>query len=317
MSTTTVPIVFAFDGRVLRQPLSRFSSLIEAALEDTTYQIHILHPGFSKKINEAFAEITKGTRHTVIFHEIDNSRFKGLPSGRGSWTEIVYYRFLIPELLQECDRAIYSDIDVYFKGDLSSLIELDMKGAPIGAVVGEVNSPAMKCHNYFPENNSEHVYMSGFLLMDLGKMRQEGLAERLLNTAKSYGKRLKMFDLDALNLTCNHILSLPFEYCVLETVYEAQSAESVPEFSWLSDYYSINDLESAKINTKIIHYAGPLGKPWRRANQPSYYKQALQRVPAALNRNTMRDIRKYWTSRLANMVPGKQTRRQTHINTNN
>ena len=309
MSTTTVPIVFAFDRRVLRPAAVAIRSLIEAAQKDTTYQIHILHPGFSTKINAAFADIAKETRHTVVFHKIDNSRFKGLPSGRGSWTEVVYYRFLIPELLTDCDRAIYSDIDVYFKGDLSSLMDLDMKGAPIGAVIGEVNGPAMKCHNYFPENNSEYVYMSGFLLMDLSKMRKEALTERLLNTAKSYGKRLKMFDLDALNLTCNHIHSLPFEYCVLETVYEAQSVRGAPEFSWLSDHYSIDNLEGAKINTKIIHYAGPLGKPWRRANQPSYYKQALRRVPAALNRKTLRDIRKYWTSRLANTVRGERTLR--------
>ena len=64
-------------------------SLIEAALKDTTYQIHILHPGFSNKINDAFADIAKKTRNTVICHEIDNSRFKGLSSGRGSWTEII------------------------------------------------------------------------------------------------------------------------------------------------------------------------------------------------------------------------------------
>ena len=317
MIPTIVPIVFAFDGRVLRPAAVAIRSLIEAALEDTTYEIHILHPGFSTKINTAFADIAKGSRHEVILHEIDNSRFNGHPSGRGSWTEIVYYRFLIPEVLQEYDRAIYSDIDVYFKGDLSSLINLDMEGAPIGAVIGEANTPAMKCHNYFPENDSKYVFMSGFLLMDLGKMRKEGLTERLLNTAKTYGERLKMFDLDALNLTCNHILSLPFEYCVLETVYEAQSVGEAAEFSWLSDHYSINDLEMAKAHTKIIHYAGPLGKPWRRANQPSYYKQALKRVPAALNKKTLRDIRKYWTSRLANMVRSKRSTRESITNTNN
>ena len=302
MRTTTVPIVFAFDGRVLRPAAVAIRSLIGVALKETTYQIHVLHPGFSKKIKEAFTEITKETRHSVVFHEVDNKRFEGLPSGRGSWTEVVYYRFLIPELLQECERAIYSDIDVYFKDDLSSLIELDMKGAPIGAVVGEVNSPTMKCHNYFPENNSKHVYMSGFLLMDLGKMRKEGLTEMLLKTAKSYGSRLKMFDLDALNLTCDHIASLPFEYCVLETIYEAQAVANAPEYSWLSGHYSTNDLESAKHNTKIIHYAGPLGKPWRRANQPDYYKQALRSVPATLNRSTIRDIRKYWISQVATAI---------------
>jgi UDP-glucose:(galactosyl)LPS alpha-1,2-glucosyltransferase len=307
MTATTVPIVFAFDNRVLRPAAVAIRSLLEAASNATIYHIHILHPGFSKKITSAFSDITEGTRHSVVFHKVDNSRFKGLPSGRGSWTEIVYYRFLIPELLPETDRAIYSDIDVFFKGDLSSLINLDMQESSIGAVVGEANGPAMKCHNFFPENHSKYVYLSGFLLMDLKKMRREALTEKLLNTAKNYGERLRMYDLDALNLTCHHILPLPFEYCVLETVYEAQSVENAPEFSWLSDYYSIIDLENAKVNAKIIHYAGPLGKPWRRAEQPSYYKQALNLVPAALNRKTIRDIRKYWTSRLTTMICGKNT----------
>ena len=72
----------------------------------------------------------------------------------------------------------------------------------------------------------------------------------------------------------------------------------------------------AKAHTKIIHYAGPLGKPWRRANQPSYYKQALKRVPAALNIKTLRDIRKYWTSRIANMVRIKRSTRESITNTN-
>jgi hypothetical protein len=38
----------------------------------------------------------------------------------------------------------------------------------------------------------------------------------------------------------------------------------------------IDELKTSKNNTKIIHYADPLGKPWRRANQPSYFKQALK-----------------------------------------
>lgn len=307
MSGRLVPIVFAFDDRVLRPAAVAIRSLIEAASEDTTYQIHILHPGFNKKTIEAFGEITRNTPHMLHFHAVDNSRVKELPSGRGSWTEIVYYRFLIPELIRGHNRAIYSDIDVYFKGDLSSLMELDMKGAAIGAVIGEENSPAMKCHNYFPENKSEYVFMSGFLLMDLDKMHREELTAKLFDTAKSFGERLRMFDLDALNLTCDHILPLPFEYCVLETVYESQSVKDAPEFSWLSDYYSVDDLERAKINPIIIHYAGPLGKPWRRVGQPSYYKQALERVPAALNRKTMRDIRKYWTSRNTSPFKKKST----------
>lgn len=299
MSNTVVPIVFAFDGRVLRAAAVAMISLLEAADTDTIYEIHILHPGFKQTLIDAFDSIVSDTRHVVVFHTVDKKMLASLPAGRGSWTEIVYYRFLIPEILKNYNRAIYSDIDVFFKGDLSSLMHLDMKGAPIGAVVGETNNPSMKCHTYFPENLSEHIFMSGFLLMDLNRMREEGLSRKLISTARAFGGRLKMFDLDALNLTCDNILPLPFDYCVLETVFEAQSVRDAPEFSWLSDYYSEDTLDAAKDNVKIIHYAGPLGKPWRRPNQPTYYTQALERIPSALNKKTARDIRKYWTNRIA------------------
>ena len=84
MRTTTVPIVFAFDGRVLRPAAVAIRSLIGVALKETTYQIHVLHPGFSKKIKKAFADVAKGTLRTVVFHEIDNKKIKGFPSGRGT-----------------------------------------------------------------------------------------------------------------------------------------------------------------------------------------------------------------------------------------
>lgn len=126
--------------------------------------------------------------------------------------------------------------------------------------------------------------MSGFLLMELGKIRKEYLTESLLEAAKSYGKRRRMFDLNALIKTISHIRSSLFKHCALETVCEAQSVRSAPKFSWVSDHCSINDLKGHKINTEIMHYAGLLKKPCRRANQTSYYKLAMRRVPRTQNR---------------------------------
>jgi lipopolysaccharide biosynthesis glycosyltransferase len=142
----------------------------------------------------------------------------------------------------------------------------------------------MKWNKYIPENNSEHIYMSGFLLMELGKMCKEYLTESLLEVAKSFGKRRRMFDLNALIKTFRHIRSSLFKHCALETVCKAQSVRSAPEFSWASDHCSINNLKGHKINTKIIHYASLLEKPCRRANQSSYHKLALRRVPTTQNR---------------------------------
>jgi UDP-glucose:(galactosyl)LPS alpha-1,2-glucosyltransferase len=295
----SVPVVFAFDDRVVRPAAVALMSLMESALPDTRYEIHILHPGFDVQVMEAYAGLVAATRHSIDFHRVDPSRFAGLPAGRGSWTDIVYYRFAIPEVLGNRDRAIYSDMDVFFMGDLSSLMDLDMRQCPLGAVIGEVNGPSMQCHTYFPENTASHVFMSGFLLMDLDRMRKEGVARGVLEAARAYRTRLRMFDLEAMNLACERILPLPFEYCVLETIHEARRVEDAPEYPWLAMAHGRERLEQAKADPIVVHYAGRLGKPWRRPDPPGYYQAMLDRVPGPLNRRTMRDLRKYWAGKLA------------------
>lgn len=294
----SVPVVFAFDDRVLRPSAVAVTSLMRAALPDTRYEIHILHPGFTSKVIRAFSELVDPSRHGIEFHRIDPRRFRGLPSGRGSWTEIVYYRFLIPEILEDRRRAVYSDIDVYFTGDLSSLMTVDMGNCPVGAVIGEVNGPDMQCHAYHPENTAEHVFMSGFMLMDLERMRHEEFTERVLSAARRHAGKLRMFDLEALNLACDRIMPLPFEYCVLESIYASASIEKASEYPWLVKAHGRDRLQRARTTPVIVHYAGGLGKPWRRPDPPDYYREALEQIPAALARRTFRDIRKYWGARM-------------------
>jgi lipopolysaccharide biosynthesis glycosyltransferase len=52
--------------------------------------------------------------------EISPSRFANVPKNNGSWTDIVYYRLVASEFLLDCDRVIYSDVDVFFKKDMYS-----------------------------------------------------------------------------------------------------------------------------------------------------------------------------------------------------
>ena len=293
-----VPVVFTFDRRVLRPSAVALQSLMDAASPSTTYDIHVLHPDIADKYIAALQKMGASSRHSITFHQLSPRRFSGLPTNKGSWTEIVYYRFVIPEILPQYDRVIYSDMDVFFTGDLSSLMEIDMHDCPIGAVIGEINGPDMQCHNYFPENTKKHVHMSGFLLMDLKKMREDVLTQHLLETAARFADRLRMFDLDTLNLACPKMFSLPFTYCVLESIYAADDISQAGEFPWLNKVYSREELEAAKASPIIIHYAGALGKPWRRADVPPYYQAYLDRVPAVLCRRTLRDLRKYWVSKI-------------------
>ena len=121
-----VPVVFCFDKRIILGASVAIKSLIDCAKPDTTYDIRVFHSDLSLVNQKNINKLVDGTRHNIAFHYINPKTFNGLPKSNGSWTEIVYYRLIIPEILKEYDRAIYSDVDVLFKGDLSELYNIDI-----------------------------------------------------------------------------------------------------------------------------------------------------------------------------------------------
>ncbi len=287
-----IPIVFTFDRRIVLGAAVSIKSLIDAADESTSYQIHIFHSDLSKADQKSFYEIIFGSRHEMFFHFIDKNIFAGIPKSTGSWTEIVYYRLIIPEILKQYDKVIYSDVDVFFKADMSEVFSTDVSEYDFAAVRAERNSAQNICHKYFPENKNEYIYWSGFLLLNCKKMREEKFFDKCIKIAKAFVGRLKFFDLDTINLASQKILALPLSYVTLEGLYAFDKIEDSKDYAYIKSVYSNDEMLFAKNNPHIIHYAGELGKPWQRPQMPAYYKKCAQTIPPALYRRTFRDIRK-------------------------
>ncbi len=295
---TNIPIVFAFDKKCVLPAAVTIQSLMDSAAAGTVYDMHILHPDLPGRVKDGFLKMTAPTRHKLTFHFVDVNRFEGAPKNRGSWGPIVYYRLLIPEILTGYDKVIYSDVDVFFKKDMGALFCTGIEDCEVGAVAGEINALDTVCHKYFPENKKELIYMSGFLLMNLKRMRAEQTVQKFFDTIRAFGPRLDMFDLDVLNLTCTRVKALPFDYAVLESIYALPKMEDSQEYPWLCRVHGHDALKAARDDPAIIHYAGELGKPWRRADIPAYYKKYMDGVLPELRVRTLRDIRKTWTSKL-------------------
>ncbi len=291
-----VTVLLTFDKNCILPAAVTIQSLINSALDSTSYDIRVFHPDIDKKFEKSFEKMLSGTPHNISFTQVDRNRFEGAPKNNKSWTEIVYYRFLAPELLPDCSRVIYSDVDVFIKSDLSSLLDEDMDEYEFGAVAAEVNAPNTAIHKYFPENKNDYIYMSGFLLMNLDRMRETNTLARIFETIKTFKDRLKFFDLDAVNLTCRKFKKLPFKYVTLEDIYASEKIEDASEYSWISKVYTREELVDARKNPAIIHYAGKRGKPWRKWRPPSYYAEIVKKLPKELKVRTARDIRKIITS---------------------
>ncbi|ALB01873.1 glycosyl transferase [Francisella persica ATCC VR-331] len=288
-----IPIVFTFDKRIILGAAVAIKSLIDNAKQTTFYDIYVYHPDIAYKTIKYFEEMLSNTNHSISFYHIHKYRFKDAPINKGgSWTEIVYYRLLIPELLPQYDKAIYIDVDVLFKKDLSEVFNIDISGYECAAVPVELNSNKMICHKYFPENKNKYIYISSFLVMNLKLMREEKTVQKFLEVISSFNKRLKFFDLDTLNIACDRFYDLPFSYGTFQSIFYKHDVTKAGEYPFLMDIYSIEELEKAKKETVFIHYVGKPGKPWRMKKPYIDYKEYINKIPKKLKKYTFRDIRK-------------------------
>ena len=287
-----VPVVLCFDRRILLGAGVTILSLLDTAAATTCYEIHVLHPGLPQRAMEAFRRLVAGTRHSLSFRHLPPAALGKVPTRGGSRTAVVYYRLLIPQLYTQYDKVIYSDVDVCVRRDLAEVYAEDLGDYQWAGVAAEANTPQAVCHRHFPENANERIYMSGFMVMNLARMRAEELVDEFLETIEEFGERLRFYDLDVLNLACTAIKPLPFEYVTLEDVYESEDVTQSGDYCFLKSVYTPAELHRARSAPAIIHYAGRRGKPWQRRRAPGSFQAYVDRLPVALRVTTFRDFRK-------------------------
>lgn len=279
-----IPVVFTFDKRFLPPAYIAIKSLIDSARKDTRYKIIILYMGkISWKVSELY-RVVKNTHHEMIILDIRKYDILS-PVTSGLWPSVVYVKLYLATWLKEYDKVIFSDVDVLFRGDLTDVFEDDIEDYEWAGVAAERNNKNVSMHQYFVENKHEYIYMSGFMILNLAKMRKTFWQERCDDIIKRYMNELYMYDLEVLNLTAKSIKRLPFRYVYLQSLFEAENIEDAGEFAWLNRIYSKEYLLEEKRRVVVIHYAGHvgrIGKPWLRYNPPQYYKQYLRELPLPL-----------------------------------
>lgn len=288
-----IPVVFCFDKRIVLGASVAIKSLMDCAKEDTTYDIRVFHSDLDIDNQKNISRLCENTRHNIAFHYINPDIFRDAPHNNKSWTELVYYRLLTPEIIKEYDKVIYSDVDVLFKGDLSEVYNIDLTGYEMAAVPVEINNKdTMICHPYFPENKNDKIYISSFLVMNCKLMREEKTVDKFFDVIKTVNKRLKFFDLDTMNIACDKFLPIDFRYGTFQSVMFNDDVTQAQEYPFLKGVYTVEELEWAKKNTVMVHYAGKMGKPWRMKNPYPDYKEYMDKLPKELVQFTLRDIRK-------------------------
>ena len=294
---TAIPVVFTFDDNYAVPAAVAIKSLITSGKSGTWYDIYVLYRNLSKKNRRALDKVAK-----INWIKVDESLFAGVPA-TAEYPVDVYYRLAIHDILPQYDRIIYSDVDVLFQSDLTAVYNTNLEGAYWAGVPLERNEDPseeilsrqigtpddfdfMSGHTKFVENHNELIFASGFMVINAKKMREDHMTKKFLQTIEQFAGRLKMFDLEVLNLACQGTIKpLGFEYCVLEDLAIAEDFRETNLYPFLSRVFSDRKLARAIRKPVILHYTGANEvRVWDREvkKQPSPYSFFFSMVMAIM-----------------------------------
>ncbi|MCR8916922.1 glycosyltransferase family 8 protein [Bacteroides sp. ET225] len=249
-----IPIAFAFDNNLSFPACICISSLLMNANPNTFYDIFILHSQkeeldkkYLKKIPQYY------TNCKIHYRQVDNT-FDLAFEIRGITTP-AYYRLLIPELIQEYDKIIYSDVDVIFRNDLSNFyFETDLDDY---YVAGVKSLSHLYCEKYYSKKLHlipQNIIYSGNIIFNSKKIRECHLISQFKELAKN---NYTFQDMDILNIACkDKIKYLSPEFClttyILESIIYHKNA--------VLNIWKQTDIDKA-LQCGVIHYNGQ--KPWK------------------------------------------------------
>lgn len=252
-----IPIVFAFDNNLVLPACVCISSLMMHAHKDTFYDIFILYSAKEGLRQEQLNRIPQYYPNCRIqYREVDNT-FDRAFEIRGITTP-TYYRLLIPELVPEYDKIIYSDVDVIFRSDLSDVYnEVDMTNCYVAGVNALISFiPHYKRYYLKLKNkiNIDGIIYAGNIILNSKKIREDKLTGQFIELSKN---KYQFQDLDVLNIACHgRINYLKPSFCLTTNITEFY----IRNRSFLYKYWDHQEIEKA-LKNGTIHYNGQ--KPWQ------------------------------------------------------
>lgn len=175
----------------------------------------------------------------------------------------MYFRYLLPQLLQDTDKVLYLDGDILVRASLKNLFEIDLNGYACGAVVDQ------ECDNslfYERLDITTDYFNSGVLLMNLEEWRRNDYSKKLISFVENHPEKCLYPDQDALNVVLsNKVLYLNLKYNLQERLLTQLHLCHFNDCRY-------SELHRAKSDAKIIHFCTS-DKPWYTLCRNPYYDE--------------------------------------------
>jgi lipopolysaccharide biosynthesis glycosyltransferase len=232
------------------------TSLLINSNPEEYYDIFILcSEDVSESDKQQLQKISQQYEH-CYFNFIDLSNYFNDSFEIRNITKAAYYRLVIPLLIPQYSKIIYSDVDVIFSEGLSNVYNENITDYYLAAVLSRGSIFNDKCNQYVRNLNlNPYMYVqSGFLLINSAKMIEDDICSKF----KQYASKKFIFqDQDIINIVCEgKIKILPLKYAYTQGVFSLLYTNK----TLLLQRFSEDEINDAS-QSAIIHYEGP-NKPW-------------------------------------------------------
>lgn len=249
----TIPIVFAFDKRFMNPAVVCLVSLLENANAETFYDVFILHSSENEFKGSCIDLLPNRFGRCRINYINVGDSFSNAYEVRGI-TKATYYRLLIPSLIPEYDKVIYSDVDVIFREDLTQYYNMDLEDNWVAGVRMPFSLFPYYA-NYYKSLNlvPDDIICAGSIILNSKALRANNVVDLFLDLSKN---NYEFQDMDVLNIVCkDRIKFLPMSFGM--TVFHSDSISNNRDF--VLNIWGDDEIQHS-IKKGTVHYNGQ--KPW-------------------------------------------------------
>lgn len=246
-------IAFCINRKFIQQLCTTIISILEN--NNCNITVYILHSELVKKdiLNIELLKL-KYNNLEIKFIKVDKKNFRNLKNNLKHISIETYFRYAIAELIKE-EKCLYLDADIIVCGNLESLYNEDIKDYYC-AGIKDLYIEYLNYKEKIEFKINELYINAGVLLLNLNKMREDNIYQKLLKNTELYKDKIEYQDQDIINIT--------FRNKILEV-------DSIYNFTTKNIEDEINKSERAI----IIHFTGP-NKPWDFKFKKKYYKKLYQ-----------------------------------------
>jgi len=254
----TIHLSLNIDDKYIYPCIVYLTSLLDNRANSTVYTIHILtNNKLSKESkNKIDKIIERFGNHSVNLNYYNlEGYFKNATTGYISVA--TYYKIVLPSLLPNVDKIIYTDGDMINLEDLSEMYSIEFKENMYFCGITDWIDHLNQLREF--GLSSDKYINIGVLLMNLKAMRENSIEKKLTEFVATH--HLKFYDQTAINCVCfKNIQVLPYKYNVF-------AFPSLAKFIRLNNQQDIkyrvseSELNEAYNKPTFFHYVS-LGKPW-------------------------------------------------------